>query len=190
LESLKMKSFVQVAAIVVGLTGCAVPQNEQSTSSLTAIERRSTDALWSQYLYLGPSFARKVALIEVELARRGETVRNGSYVGENSSAYTNKQYHRAEPKKANVLNCSDFSSSAQAQKAFLLSGGPAHDRHGLDRDGDGLACEWGAALRQNKAKARAALAKPAQRYRAPTCHIGPRGGRYYYSSSGRKVYGC
>ena len=36
-------------------------------------------------------------------------------------------------------DCSDFSTHAKAQ-AFFESQGPG-DPHGLDRDGDGLACE-------------------------------------------------
>ena len=38
-------------------------------------------------------------------------------------------------------DCGDFPSHAQAQAFYLAAGGPATDRHGLDSDGDGLACE-------------------------------------------------
>lgn len=37
------------------------------------------------------------------------------------------------------MNCSDFSSWEEAQ-AFYERNGPG-DPHGLDRDGDGIACE-------------------------------------------------
>ena len=38
-------------------------------------------------------------------------------------------------------NCSDFSSWWDAQNFYQAAGGPAIDPHGLDRNGDGTACE-------------------------------------------------
>lgn len=38
-------------------------------------------------------------------------------------------------------DCSDFSTHREAQEFFIDNGGPGNDPHGLDRDGDGLACE-------------------------------------------------
>lgn len=38
--------------------------------------------------------------------------------------------------------CARYSTSDQAQAAFLSSGGPRNDRQGLDPDGDGFACYW------------------------------------------------
>ena len=38
-------------------------------------------------------------------------------------------------------NCSDFSSQSSAQRFFISEGGPRYDRHGLDGDNDGVACE-------------------------------------------------
>ena len=38
-------------------------------------------------------------------------------------------------------NCSDFETWAEAQAFFEAEGGPESDPHGLDRDGDGIACE-------------------------------------------------
>lgn len=38
--------------------------------------------------------------------------------------------------------CARYSSSDQAQAAFLDAGGPKNDRQGLDPDGDGFACYW------------------------------------------------
>lgn len=39
------------------------------------------------------------------------------------------------------LSCSDFPTQADAQILFEAAGGPGQDRHGLDPDGNGLACE-------------------------------------------------
>ena len=38
-------------------------------------------------------------------------------------------------------NCSDFDTWAEAQAFYVASGGPESDPHGLDRDGNGIACE-------------------------------------------------
>ena len=38
-------------------------------------------------------------------------------------------------------NCSDFDTWREAQDFFLSEGGPSQDPHGLDRNGDGIACE-------------------------------------------------
>src|SRR5690606_4005805 len=38
-------------------------------------------------------------------------------------------------------DCDDFKTWEEAQRFFEENGGPAKDPHGLDRDGDGLACE-------------------------------------------------
>gem|GEM_PF-4572366 len=40
-----------------------------------------------------------------------------------------------------ILSCSDFPTQADAQILFEAAGGPGQDRHGLDPDGNGLACE-------------------------------------------------
>jgi hypothetical protein len=41
-----------------------------------------------------------------------------------------------------AYDCSDFRTRFEAQAAYLACGGPVNDVHGLDADGDGLACEW------------------------------------------------
>ena len=38
-------------------------------------------------------------------------------------------------------NCSDFATWAEAQAFYKAAGGPGSDRHRLDRDGNGIACE-------------------------------------------------
>ena len=37
-------------------------------------------------------------------------------------------------------NCGDFDTQAEAQAFFEAAGGPGSDPHGLDGDGDGVAC--------------------------------------------------
>jgi hypothetical protein len=48
-----------------------------------------------------------------------------------------KSYYREYTDK----NCEDFSSQREAQAFFEGQGGPVNDRHNLDRDRDGIACE-------------------------------------------------
>ena len=38
-------------------------------------------------------------------------------------------------------DCGDFTSQQEAQAFYKAAGGPTTDRHGLDRDGDGVACQ-------------------------------------------------
>ena len=38
-------------------------------------------------------------------------------------------------------NCGDFAKQIDAQAFFIAAGGPAQDRHRLDRDRDGVVCE-------------------------------------------------
>jgi len=38
-------------------------------------------------------------------------------------------------------DCGDFRTHADAQAFFIAAGGPTSDRHRLDADHDGIACE-------------------------------------------------
>lgn len=55
-----------------------------------------------------------------------------------AAAETDARKHK---KNKRDRNCSDFSNQKKAQKFFEKRGGPRKDRHGLDADGDGIACE-------------------------------------------------
>lgn len=95
---------------------------------------------------------------------------------------------------ASDRDCNNFSSSAAAQQFFINAGGPQNDPHDLDRDGDGYACEWGAALKKRVATAEAAQRRAATVRRQPVrtasrCYRGPRGGTYTITASGNKNYG-
>ena len=47
----------------------------------------------------------------------------------------------AAPAQAYDRDCGDFPTQRAAQLFFLANGGPASDPHGLDAEGDGIACE-------------------------------------------------
>lgn len=40
-------------------------------------------------------------------------------------------------------DCRDFKNGKEAQLFYLANGGPISDPHGLDKDNDGRACDWG-----------------------------------------------
>ncbi len=40
------------------------------------------------------------------------------------------------------IECRKFKSSDDAQRYFLMNGGPTENPKGLDPDGDGFACQW------------------------------------------------
>lgn len=187
-----MKTRILVGiALLIGLGACG------STTHVEMLGSRSTQALCTQHV--NASGADLLA-IEAELGARGAlqcttTYGSKSYVGQRTATTVGRsRYERdaATSSARNDKNCSDFSSAAKAQQFFLASGGPHRDPHGLDKDGDGNACEWGKAIRNSAARYKPApvRASTPRRYSSPTCHTGPRGGRYYYSASGTKVYGC
>ncbi len=81
------------------------------------------------------------------------------------------------------VDCSDFDSAASAQRFYRLAGGPAVDPYNLDRDRDGLACEWGGSRPSYPRY------QPTSYSSSSYCHVGPRGGTYTITASGRKNYG-
>lgn len=178
---------------VVFLAGCAAttpatigPRVDQATTTQLWLEHRNPN--------LSPL---QLAYVEAELVSRAETKFGTSYIGQRTaSAFRKSLYARAAQAKpsADLKNCSDFSTSWQAQRYFLDTGGPINDPNDLDRDGDGLACEWGTRVQSISRKATAPVRKATVRTRpsySRTCYTGPRGGRYTITASGRKNYnGC
>lgn len=57
----------------------------------------------------------------------------GQQVHRRSGTVSDSKFQRA---------CARYTTSDQAQEAFLKAGGPKRDRQGLDPDGDGFACYW------------------------------------------------
>lgn len=165
------------------LAGCSTLSAPIAAKRFEAL---STTHLWS--LHYTTADPLELSLIEVELATRRETNTFGDFVGRKTRSAYGRQLYKRETQPAGDKNCSDFANSADAQSFFLISGGPTKDRHGLDRDGDGLACEWGAYLKRVASKGSKRSASTRSRNR---CYVGPRGGTYTLTASGRKDYdGC
>lgn len=162
------------------LGACAAPG---TMSQNYAAQTSST--LWN--MHFQTSDPLQIAYIEAELGSRGQTSFGVDYLGRTTASAYGKRLYRREAASSTDVNCKDFPSAAEAQKYFLARGGPVSDPEGLDRDGDGLACEWGTQLR--KSASRYSVRIQPRRQSSSYCHIGPRGGRYTITASGAKNYG-
>lgn len=188
-------SLTKASIFVLVVSSCGAPN---PTASLDLITQQSTTSLWIEYSRTNS--APILSLIETELVARGETRFGSSFIGQRSvSALGSTIYSRqpGEPtSSANVRNCSDFNSSAEAQRYFIVNGGPARDPSDLDRDGDGLACEWGTQLRRSSERAQREIRQSQQAAARRSaalrrCYTGPRGGTYTITASGARDYnGC
>lgn len=175
------------------LAACDAPQPSSSSSSPTATRNPyasySTTQLWG--LQGMTTSASELRLAEAELGTRGESNFGTWYIGQRTASQVGATRYSRGGAGSGGRDCGDFASSAEAQRYFLLNGGPSNDPHNLDGDGDGYACEWGAYVRASYSKYRtkATVYKPARTYRSSGCYVGPRGGTYTITASGNKNYG-
>ena len=189
-----MLKFIPIVCLVlVGCTPASMPPSQAST----AFRSSSQSGLCSAYASPSTPPVQK-QMIEAELLIRGVKQCYGTNYGRTTAAGFGKtRYTRqstSEQAKARASNatqdvdCSNFSSGAEAQRYFLASGGPISDPHDLDRDGDGLACEYGRQIRRaaTYSAPRVSSYKPRASSR---CYTGPRGGTYTITRSGNKNYG-
>ncbi|MGE7954830.1 excalibur calcium-binding domain-containing protein [Lysinibacillus xylanilyticus] len=60
------------------------------------------------------------------------------------SEYENDNKYFENPYSQTSIDhdCSDFDTQRDAQLFFEANGGPSSNPHDLDRDGDGMACDW------------------------------------------------
>lgn len=169
------------------------PSSPSSPSASTAM--RSPYASYSSTQLWGlqgtTSSASELRLAEAELGARGESSYGTWYIGQRTASEVGTTRYSRATSAGGGKDCGDFKSAAEAQRYFLLNGGPSNDPHNLDGDGDGYACEWGAYVRASfsKYKPKATVYKPARTYRSSGCYVGPRGGTYTITASGNKNYG-
>ena len=77
---------------------------------------------------------------ETAVPTRKETVNLASFALSQKQAIGEKTYSR---RGGAASQCSKYRSNPdEAQRVFLSLGGPERDRRGLDKDGDGFACDW------------------------------------------------
>lgn len=189
-----MKTLIAVLALGITLTACGPSSGPAATNS-EIYRGLSAPTLWAEIART--SDTQQIMLIEAELAARGQTASGGEYIGRRTSGTVGKRLYGRSAPIGGDRNCSDFSSPAEAQRFFLAAGGPVHDPHGLDRDGDGNACEWGRALQSSVSSYHRAVRASAARSNASygrarsssRCYVGPRGGTYTITASGNRNYG-
>ncbi|WP_126154518.1 excalibur calcium-binding domain-containing protein [Paracoccus haematequi] len=150
----------------------------------------ATETLWHDLSVTGN--AREMMLIEAELAARGQRSSGSEYIGRRTSSTVGRTLYSRSTPVSGDRNCSDFASGAEAQRFFLAAGGPVNDPHGLDRDGDGNACEWGRTISANATRYKPRPVRvSAPRQSSSRCYVGPRGGTYTITASGNRNYdGC
>lgn len=183
-----MRVFLLVPVFL--LAGCiSAPQSSPPVPTNYGLVPSSQ--LWNELSY--STSTRDVMIIEAELAVRGETSSGAEYLGRRTSASVGVASYARSADITFDRDCSDFSSTGDAQRFYLRSGGPDSDPHGLDRDGDGYACEFGKTLLVSAARYRSKPVAPvrlsAPRFTSDQCFTGPRGGTYTITASGNKNYG-
>lgn len=77
---------------------------------------------------------------KTEVATRGSSVNLAAYALSQKQPVGEKTYRRSS---GSAGQCGRYRNDPEeAQRVFLNVGGPENDRRGLDRDGDGFACDW------------------------------------------------
>lgn len=178
---------ILLACLFAAACAPATPPAPNHAPLTLAYAEADSAKLWE--LQATTSDPLQLLMVEAELGSRGQFESGDRYLGSRSrSSVGLYRYARSEP-SLNDRNCADFPSSASAQRFFLSAGGPSFDPHGLDRDGDGNACEWGTKLREIYVT-RTPRVRVAPRIES-RCYVGPRGGTYTITASGYKDYdGC
>lgn len=189
-----MRGYACAALCFVAACAAEPPPPPNQAPLVLAYAQTDTEQLWA--LQATTSDPLQLLMVEAELGSRSQFESGDRYLGSRTAASVGSyRYSRAAP-ALNDKDCSDFASAASAQRFFLSAGGPTYDPHGLDRDGDGNACEWGTKIREVSLARAARVVKPAPTvrravYHESRCYTGPRGGTYTITASGAKNYdGC
>lgn len=181
-----MRNKISLSILCLTLAACAATPT--STSNSATYSAMTTSALWATQAQTQSPL--ELAFVEAELGARGETVSGQDYLGKRTASALGRQLYSRTGGAGGGQDCSDFSSTGEAQRFFLANGGPLSDPSNLDGDGDGLACEWGIGI---SAIAKRNAPRPApvvRRYSSSSqCYTGPRGGTYTITSGGSKNYG-
>ena len=116
--------------------------NSQDFETVKASETIETDAAKLEQLKGNYEIVKPGAA-----PRRGSNINLAKY----ALAQTNpagQKVHTRNPLKGRKAaeKCANYGSDDEAQTAFLQSGGPQRDTHGIDPDGDGYACGWNPAV--------------------------------------------
>ena len=142
-----MRAFagVLLLAAVAGCAPASPPPDPRLAALAQAYAGEPTETLWKRQATTEDP--RELMMVEAELGARAQLADpSGRYLGSRTAAGVGLvTYPRSAP-VTGTRNCADFPSAAAAQRTFLAEGGPAVDPDGLDGDGDGNACGWGAQI--------------------------------------------
>lgn len=134
--------------------------------------------------------SRGKLIIEAELATRSvDRCASGNYGHHSIATLGSRSHDRSEAvlvQNGSDYDCDDFPNGASAQKFFLAAGGPVSDPNDLDRDGDGLACEWRTEVQRIASRSTPSFTRPSSV--SSVCYTGQRGGTYTLTASGAKNY--
>ncbi|MEE2774438.1 MAG: hypothetical protein VYE27_05970 [Pseudomonadota bacterium] len=102
------------------------------------IEKRDAEALMmearSKRIVISPD--------EIEEISSDISLNIAVYARSSTHKVGEKIYRRIKERQDSVDPCIRFKSDDDAQRYFLIKGGPERDIWGLDSDGDGFACDW------------------------------------------------
>tara|TARA_R110002110_G_scaffold26331_6_gene96903 strand:- start:533 stop:988 length:456 start_codon:yes stop_codon:yes gene_type:complete len=148
--------MMRVLLLLPLLTACGafVVTPETARDEARRINALDTATLWR--VQASTRDMVELSQVEAELGSRDQFSSSIGYLGRRTLAQAARGRYRRPSQDDPALdgvNCDDFLTDAAAQVEFMGSGGPRNDRHKLDDDGDGLACNWIDDLRQSVARA-------------------------------------
>jgi hypothetical protein len=122
-------------------TGTALDDDQINLMQWT-LEQQRIDAAVAQE-QLDAARSQLVVVQPGSLPNRTDGVNVALYAQQSSNALGQRVYDRSVGARvAGVGSCGRYRTGDDAQRAFLAAGGPQADRHGLDPDGDGFACQF------------------------------------------------
>ena len=136
-------SSVAVTPISASPSGASRPRAISDEQDFDAVARRESIESDAERLVRLRASRREVAPEPVP-ARPADAAPNVvAYAVAAPNAVGERIYRRSALSLSRLRDaCRRFASPDRAQEAFLAAGGPERDRHGLDPDGDGYACDW------------------------------------------------
>ena len=148
--------MIRALLLLVLLAGCAARVSpDDARDEARRINGLGTPALWR--IQATTTDPIELNQVEAELGSRDEFRSSSAHLGKRSLALARPGRWRRpsqDDPELDAIDCTDFLTDAAAQAELMGSGGPRNDRHRLDDDGDGLACDWRSDLRRSVARAR------------------------------------
>jgi hypothetical protein len=124
---------------VAPLNQAGTPLNDDTLNlTLYTIEQQKIDARLAEQ-QLAEARSQLVVIQPTAVPHGASGVNIALYAQQTNNAVGERIYKR---NRGGGGGCGRYSTSDEAQRAFLAAGGPGADPRGLDPDGDGFACAW------------------------------------------------